>query len=170
MLECNQPSKDNASDGTKAVKMSFWRKHDVEWLEKLLGKIIPNDSENCNNWLGNGNSGIDTVAQANPIAYTKPKLSNGHLKQFEKRAWKFETISFRLHGINESAQLNPNGILHANVKADAFADEISLMATRMGSLKARTTTSSKIGPYIGPAALWEDVMMQRESFWKMPQS
>ena len=26
LLERNQPSKDSASDGTKAVKMSFWRK------------------------------------------------------------------------------------------------------------------------------------------------
>ena len=30
MLERNQPYKDNASDGAKAVKMSFWRKQDVE--------------------------------------------------------------------------------------------------------------------------------------------
>ena len=50
LSERNQPYKDNASDGTKAVKMSFWRKHDVE-LKKLLDKFIPNGSENCNNWL-----------------------------------------------------------------------------------------------------------------------
>ena len=68
--------------------------------------------------------------------------------------------------MNESAQLNSNGILHANIKADEFADEISLMETRMGSLKVRTTTRSKIGPCIGPAALWEEVMMQRDSFGK----
>ena len=49
LLERNQPSKDNASDETKAVKMSFWSKHDVELKEKLLDKIIPNDSENCSN-------------------------------------------------------------------------------------------------------------------------
>ena len=34
----------------------------------------------------------------------------------------------------------------------------------MGSSKARTTTNSKIGFCIGPAALWEEVMMQRDSF------
>ena len=39
--------------------------------EKLLHKIIPNDSENCINWLGNGNSGMDAVAQANPNVYTQ---------------------------------------------------------------------------------------------------
>ena len=78
LLKRNQPSKDNASDGIKAVKMPFWRKHDVELKEKLLDKSIPNDSENCNNWLGNGNSGMDAVAQANPIAYTQ--LRTGHRK------------------------------------------------------------------------------------------
>ena len=36
----------------------------------------------------------------------------------------------------------------------------------MGSSKARSTTSCKIGPCIGPAALWEEVMMQRDSFGK----
>ena len=70
LLERNQPYKDNASDGAKAVKTSFWRKLDVELNEKLLDKIISNDSENCNNWLGNGNSGMDAVAQANPNVYT----------------------------------------------------------------------------------------------------
>ena len=68
--------------------------------------------------------------------------------------------------MNESAQLNLNGILLANIKAYAFADEISPIETRMGCSKARTTTSSKIGPYIGPAALWEEVVMQRDSFGK----
>ena len=126
-------------------------------------KIIPNDSENRNNWLGNGNSGMDAVAQANPNAYTQ--LSTGHSKQFEKRAWKFEPISIRFHGRNESAQLNTTGILHANMKADDFTSEISLIETRMGSSKARTATSCKIEPCIGPAASWE-VMMRQESFGK----
>ena len=88
LLERNQPSKDNASDETKAVNMSFWSKHDVELKEKLRDKIIPNDSENCSNWLGNGNSGMDAVAQANPNVHTQ--LNTGQSKQFEKRAWKFE--------------------------------------------------------------------------------
>ena len=153
--------KDNASDGAKAVKMSFRRKHDVELKEKLLDKIIPNDSENCNNWSGDGNSGMDAVAQANPNVQSQ--LSTGHSKQFVKRAWKFEPISIRLHGMNESAQLNTNGILHANMKADEFASEISLMETRMGSSKARTTTSCKTEPCIGPAASWE-VMTRHDSF------
>ena len=164
LLEHNQPSKDNASDGTKAVKMSFWRKHDVELKENLLDKIIPNDSENCSNWLGNGNSGMDAVAQANPNVHTQ--LNTGQSKQFEKRAWKFEPISIRLHGRNESAQLNTTGILYAKILIDEFADEISLMETRLGSSKAQTTTSSESGPFIGPAVSREEVMMRQESFGK----
>ena len=163
LLEHNQPSKDNASDGTKAVKMSFWRKHDVELKENLLDKIIPSDSENCNNWLGNGNSGMDAVAQANPNVYTQ--LSSGHGKQFEKRAWKFEHSSYILDEMGEGVQLNQDGILEAKNSTDEFACEISLMKTRMGSSKARTTTSCKIEPCIGPAASWE-VMMRQESFGK----
>ena len=163
LLERNQPSKDNASDETKAVKMSFWSKHDVELKEKLLDKIIPNDSENCSNWLGNGNSGMDAVAQANPNVHTQ--LNTGQSKQFEKRAWKFEPISIRLHGRNESAQLNTTGILYAKIVIE-FADEISLMETRLGSSKAQTTTSSESGPFIGPAVSREEMMMQRDSFGK----
>ena len=151
-------------DGAKAVKMLFRRKHDVELKEKLLDKIIPNDSENCNNWLGNGNSGMDAVAQANPNVHTQ--LNTGQSKQFEKRAWKFEPISIRLPGRNESAQLNTTGILYAKIVIDEFADEISLMETRLGSSKAQTTTSSESGPFIGPAVSREEMMMQRDSFGK----
>ena len=164
LLERIQPSEENARIERKAVIVSVGRKHDVGLDEKLLDKIIPNSRENCNNWLGNGNSGMDAVAQANPKAYTQ--LRNGQSKQFEKRAWKFEPISIRLHGRNESAQLNTTGILYAKIVIDEFADEISQMETRTGSSKARTTTSCKIGPFIGPAALWEEVMMQRDYFGK----
>ena len=137
LLKCNQPSEKKTSDRTKAVKMSFCRRHDVELKEKMPDKIIPNDSENCNNWLGNGNSGMDAVAQANPNAYTQ--LRNGHSKQFEKRAGKFEHTSILLHGMVESVQLT-TGILYAKIVIDEFADEISLMETQLGSPKAQTIT------------------------------
>ena len=55
--------------------------------------------------------------------------------------------------MDEGVQLNQDGILEAKHSTDEFAGEISLMETRMGSSKARTTTSCKIGPCIGPAAL-----------------
>ena len=49
---------------------------------------------------------------------------------------------------------------------DEFADEISLMETRLGSSKAQTTTSSESGPFIGPAVSWEEMMMQLQFFGK----
>ena len=164
LLEQDKPAEENTSNETKSVNFSFGRKHDVGLNGKLLDKIIPNDSENCNNWLGNGNSGIDAVAQANPKAYTK--LSSGHGKQFEKRAWKFEHSSYLLDEMDEEVQLNQDGILEAKISTDEFAGEISLMETRMGSSKARTTTSSENGPFIGPAVSWEEMMMQLQFFGK----
>ena len=106
---------------------------------------------------------MDAVAKANPNVYTQ--LSCGHGRQFEKRAWKFKHSSYLLDEMDEGVQLNQDGILEAKNSTDEFAGQISLMETRMGSSKARrTTTSCKIGPCIGPAALWEEVMMQRYSF------
>ena len=164
LSERNQPYKDNASDGAKAVNISFCRRHDVELKEKMPDKIIPNDSENRNNWLGNGNSGMDAVAQANPNAYTQ--LRNGHGKQFEKRAWKFEQSLFLLEEMDDGIQLNQDDILEAKNSTDEFIGEISLMETPMGSSKARTITSSKNGPFIGPAVSWEEMMMQLQFFGK----
>ena len=164
LLEQDKPAEENASNETKSVNVLFDRKHDVGLNEKLLDKIIPNDSENCINWLGNGNSGMDAVAQANPNVYTQ--LSSGHSKQFEKRAWKFEHSSYLIDEMDEGVQLNQDGILEAKNSTDEFAGEISMMETRMSSSKARTTTSCKIRPCIGPAALWEEVMMRQDPFGK----
>ena len=68
--------------------------------------------------------------------------------------------------MDEGVQLNQDGIVKAKNSTDEFAGEITLMKTRMGSSRARTTTSCKIGPCIGPAALWEEVMMQCDSLGK----
>ena len=106
---------------------------------------------------------MDAVAQANPNVYTQ--LNTGHSKHFEKLAWKFEPIPIRLHGMVASVQLT-TGILYVKIVIDEFADEISLMETRLGSSKAQTTTSTENGPFIGPAASWEGVMMQQDSFGK----
>ena len=109
---------------------------------------------------------MDAVAQANPNVYAKPQLSNGHRQQVEKRAWKFEHSSYLLDEMDEGVQQNQDGIPEAKNSADEFSGEISQMKTRLGYSKARTTTSCQIGPCIGPAALWEEVMMQRDSFGK----
>ena len=105
---------------------------------------------------------MDAVAQANPNAYTKLKLSSGHGKQFEKRAWKFEHSLYLLDGMVESVQLT-TGILYAKIVIDEFADEISLMETQLGSSKAQTTISEN-GPFIGPAVSWEEMIKQLEFF------
>ena len=163
LLEQDKPAEENASNETKFVIVLFGRRHDVELKEKMPDKFISNESENCNNWLGNGNSGMDAVAQANTNVYTQ--LSNGHRNQFEKRAWKFEHSSYILDEMHVGVQLNQDGIVEAKNSTDEFAGEISLMETQMGSSKARTTTSCKIGPFIGPAASWE-VVMRQDSFGK----
>ena len=93
-------------------------------------------------------------------------LSSGHGKQFEKRASKFEHSSFLLDEMDEGVHLNQDGILEAKISTDEFASEISLMETRMDSSKARTTTSSENGPFIGPAVSWEEMMMQLQFFGK----
>ena len=103
LLKREQRAEVNANTERKAVNVSLGRKHDVGLNEKLLDRIIPNNRENCNNWLGNGNSGLDAVAQASPNAYTQLRI--GHRKQIEKRAWKYEHTSNLLHGMVESVQL-----------------------------------------------------------------
>ena len=99
-------------------------------------------------------------AEASPNAYTH--RSNGHSKQFEKPARKFEPSLSLLRGMDESVQLNPNGILYAKIVIDEFVEEISLMLMRMASSKARTTTGFENGPCMGPAASLIEMMMQLE--------
>ena len=78
-----------------------------------MDKIVSNDSVNWNNCTDYRNSWINAVAQNNANAYTQ--LSNGHRKQFEKRVWKVTPRSNPLHGMNESVQSNPNGIIYAKI-------------------------------------------------------
>ena len=66
----------------------------------------------------------------------------------------------------ESVQLNPTGIQYEKIVIGEISDDLSLMEMRLGSSKARTTTSYKNGPCIGPAASLEEMMMQLEPFGK----
>ena len=160
----DKPVECNAKGETRTMIATFGKKFDFDFKVSLVEETIPSNNNEWNPRIGNGNSGMDAVAQANGM--DKTQLSKGHRKQFKKRAWKFEPISIRLHGRNESAQLNTTGILYAKIVIDEFADEISLMETRLGSSKAQTTTSSENGPFIGPAVSREEMMMQRDSFGK----
>ena len=160
----DKPVECNAKCETRTVTATFGEKFDVNFKVSLVEETIPSNNNEWNPRIGNGNSGMDAVAQANGM--DKTQLSKGHRKRPKKRAWKFEPISIRLHGRNESAQLNTTGILYAKNVIDEFADEISLMETRLGSSKAQTTTSSESGPFIGPAVSREEMMMQLEFFGK----
>ena len=152
-----------AKGETRTMIATFGKKFDFDFKVSLVEETIPSNNDVWNPRLGNGNSGMDAVAQANGM--DKTQLSKGHRKRPKKRAWKFEHTSILLHGMVECVQLT-TGILYAKIVIDEFADEISLMETRLGSSKARTTTSSESGPFIGPAVSREEVMMRQESFGK----
>ena len=161
-MKHDKPVEGNAIGETHTMNEPFGKKN-FDFKLRFVEETIPSYSNIWNPWLGNGNSGMNAVAQANPNAYTQ--LRNGHRKHTEKRAWKFEQTSNLLHGMVESVQLT-TGILYAKIAIDEVADEISLMKTRLGSSKALTKASSENGPFIGPAVSWEEVMMQLQFFGK----
>ena len=159
----DEPVECNAKGETRTMIATFGKKFDFDFKVSLVEETIPSNNNVWNPRIGNGNSGMDAVAQANGM--DKTQLSKGHRKRPKKRAWKFEHTSILLHGMVECVQLT-TGILYAKIVIDEFADEISLMETRLGSSKAQTTRSSKIGPFIGPAVSWEEMMMQLQFFGK----
>ena len=159
----DKPVECNAKGETRTMIATFGEKFDVDFKVSLVEETIPSNNNEWNPRIGNGNSGMDAVAQANGM--DKTQLSKGHRKRPKKQAWKFEHTSNLLHGMVESVQLT-TGILYAKIVIDEFADEISLMETQLGSSKAQTTSSSENGPFIGPAVSWEGMMMQLELFGK----
>ena len=159
----DKPVECNAKGETRTMIATFGKKFDFDFKVSLVEETIPSNNNEWNPRIGNGNSGMDAVAQANGM--DKTQLSKGHRKRPKKRAWKFEHTSILLQGMVECVQLT-TGILYAKIVIDEFADEISLMETRLGSSKAQTTTSSESGPFIGPAVSREEMMMQLEFFGK----
>ena len=159
----DEPVECIAKGETRTMIATFGKKFDFDFKVSLVEETIPSNNDVWNPRLGNGNSGMDAVAQANGM--DKTQLSKGHRKRPKKRAWKFEHTSILLHGMVECVQLT-TGILYAKIVIDKFADEISLMETQLGSSKAQTT-SSENGPFIGPAVSWEEMMMQLQFFGKL---
>ena len=157
----DKPVECNAKGETRTVIATFGEKFDVDFKVSLVEETIPSNYNEWNPRIGNGNSGMDAVAQANGM--DKTQLSKDHRKRPKKQARKFEHTSNLLHGMVECVQLT-TGILYAKIVIDKFADEISLMETQLGSSKAQTTTSSENGPFIGPAVSWEEMMMQLQFF------
>ena len=159
----DEPVECNAKGETRTMIATFGKKFDFDFKVSLVEETIPSNNNEWNPRIGNGNSGMDAVAQANGM--DKTQLSKGHRKRPKKQAWKFEHTSNLLHGMVECVQLT-TGILYAKIVIDKFADEISLVETQLGSSKAQTTTSSENGPFIGPAVSREEMMMQRDCFGK----
>ena len=159
----DEPVECNAKGETRTMIATFGKKFDFDFKVSLVEETIPSNNDVWNPRIGNGNSGMDAVAQANGM--DKTQLSKGHRKRPKKRAWKFEHTSILLHGMVECVQLT-TGILYAKIVIDKFADEISLMETQLGSSRAQTTKSSENGPFIWPAVSWKEMMIQLQSFGK----
>ena len=159
----DKPVECNAKGETRTVIATFGEKFDVDFKVSLVEETIPSNNDVWNPRIGNGNSGMDAVAQANGM--DKTQLSKSHRKRPKKRALKFEHTSILLHGMVECVQLT-TGILYVKIVIDEFADEISLMETQLVSSKAQTITNSENGPFIGPAVSREEMMMQLEFFGK----
>ena len=159
----DKPVECNTKGETRTMIATFGKKFDFDFKVSLVDETIPSNNDVWNPRIGNGNSGMDAVAQANGM--DKTQLSKNHRKRPKKQAWKFEHTSNLLHGMVECVQLT-TGILYAKIVIDEFADERSLMETQLGSSKAQTTTSSENGPFIGPAVSWEEMMMQLQFFGK----
>ena len=123
----DKPVECNAKGETRTVIATFGEKFDVDFKVSLVEETIPSNNNEWNLRIGNGNSGMDAVAQANGM--DKTQLSKGHRKRPKKQAWKFEHTSNLLHGMVESVQLT-TGILYAKIVIDEFADEISPMETQ----------------------------------------
>ena len=106
-MKHDKPAKGNAKIETQIVNATFGKKKAFDFNESLLEETIPSHSNIWNPWTGNGNSGMDAVAQANVIDETQ--LSNGHRKQLKKRSWKIEHNWNLIQEMAEGAQLNVNG-------------------------------------------------------------
>ena len=57
-----------------------------------------------NHWIGNENSGMDAVVQAN--GFDKTQLSNGHRKHQKNRTSRNKPSWNLIHGTDEDSQLN----------------------------------------------------------------
>ena len=167
-MKHDKPAKGNAKIETQIVNATFGKKTDFDFNESLLDETIPSHSSIWNPWNGNGNSGMDAVAQANVIDETQ--LSNGHRKQLKKRIWKIEHNWNLIHGMEEGAQLNMNGTPQDDTLClREFRDNSSVTRMEMCSLKVPATSWSN-GSCNGPAALFKTMGTQYGSIGKLEVS
>ena len=163
-MKHDKPAKGNAKIETQTVKATFGKKTDFDFNESLLEEIIPSHSNIWNPWIGNGNSGMDAVAQANDIDETQ--LSNGHRKLSKRRIWKIEHNWNLIHGTEERSRLNGNGTRDDTFWLHDLTDNVSVTRTQMCSLKVPATSWSN-GSCNGPAALFKTMRTQYGRFGKL---
>ena len=162
-------AKGHAKIETQVVNATFGKKTDFDFNESLLEETIPSHSNVWNHWIGNGNSGMDAVSQANDI--DKTQLSEGHRQQLKKRIWKIEHNWNLIHGMEEGAQLNMNGTPQDDTLwLREFRNNSSVTRIEMCSLKVPTTASWSDGSCNGPAALFETMWTRHGSFGKLEVS
>ena len=159
----DKPVEGNARDETRTMSSSFGKKSKIDFKVGLVEEIILSHRNVWNHWIGNGNSGMDAVSQANDIDETQ--LSNGHRKQLKKRSWKIEHNWNLIHGKEEGAQLNMNGTPQDDTLwLREFRDNSSVTRMEMCSLKVPTTASRKNGTCNGPATPFKAMGTQYGSF------
>ena len=167
-MKHEKPAKSNAKTETQVVNATFGKKTNFDFKESLLEETIPSHSSIWNPWNGNGNSGMDAVAQANVIDETQ--LSNGHRKQLKKRSWKIEHNWNLIQEMEEGAQLNMNGTPQDDTLwLREFRDNVSVTRTQMCSLKVPATSWTN-GSCNGPAALFKTMWTRHGSFGKLEVS
>ena len=164
-MKHEKPAKSNAKTETQVVNATFGKKTDFDFNESLLEETILSHRNVWNHWIGNGNSGMDAVAQANVIDETQ--LSNGHRKQSKRRIWKIEHNWNLIHGTEERSQLNGNGTRDDTFWLHDLTDNVSVSRMGMCSLKVPTTASWSDGSCNGPAALFKTMWTRHGSFGKL---
>ena len=147
------------------MNASFGKKTDFDFEVSLVEETIPSQRNLWNPWIGNGNSGMDALSQANDI--DKSQLSKGHHKQQKNRTWKVETIWNLIHEMEEGNHLNKNGLQNDTVWLHDFRDVSSVTRTQMCSLKRPTTASWSNGSCNGLAALFKTMWNRYRAFVKL---
>ena len=164
-IKYDKPVNDDTKGETKPMNATFGKKPDFDFNVSIVDETLPSNNNVWNPWTGNGNSGMDAVAQANSFDGTQ--LSNGLRKQPKKRTWKFEINWNLIHGVEETGQLNENGIKDDTLWLHEFTDNSSVTRTEMCSLKVPTTASWSSGSCNGPATPFKTIWTQYGFFGKL---
>ena len=67
----DKPLKSNDKSETQTMNSPFGKQSDFEFNVSLIEETIPSQSNVWKHWTGNGNSGMNAVAQANDIYKTQ---------------------------------------------------------------------------------------------------